>query len=172
MYMKFSMIAFGQGPGVANAWDGLKFLEANAGASYLLVKAGEERPFILEGTAGVRYWYADNKMTITGPLGVVRFRGSHTLDLVDPVIGLRGSQYLTRKLHLDFQGDIGGFDINNDTDFTWSATGVVTYDFTKWLSVSAGYKALALDESNGSGASKNGVNLIFSGALINITIKF
>jgi hypothetical protein len=172
MYMKFSVIAFGPGPGVANAWDGLKFLEADGGASYLLVKAGEEHPFTLEGTAGVRYWYVDNKMTLTGPRGNVFFRGGNTTDLVDPVIGVRGSQFLTRKLHLDFSGDIGGFDINNDTDFTWSATGVATYDFTKWLSVSAGYKALALDESNGSGASKNGVNLIFNGVLIDLSVKF
>jgi len=172
MYMKFSIDAFGPGPGVANVWTGLKFLEADAGASYLIVKAGEEHPFILEGTAGVRYWYADTSMTLTGPLGNVLYRGGNTADLVDPVIGLRGSQYLTRKFHLDFSGDIGGFDINNDTDFTWSATGVATYDFAKWFSVSAGYKALALDESNGSGASKNGVNLIFNGVLINVIIKF
>ena len=144
----------------------MKFLEADGGASYLLVKAGEEHPFTLEGTAGVRYWYVDNKMTFTGPRGAVLFRGGNTADLVDPVIGLRGSQFLTRKLHLDFSGDIGGFDINKDTDWTWSATGVATYDFTKWLSVSAGYKALAVDESNGSGAGKNGVDLIFNGVLI------
>jgi hypothetical protein len=172
MYMRFSDIVFGPGPGVANIWSGLKFFEADGGASYLLVKAGEEHPFTLEGTAGVRYWYADTKMTLTGPRGMVLFRGSNTADLVDPVIGLRGSQYLTRKLHLDFSGDIGGFDINNDTDFTWSATGLATYDFTRWFSVSAGYKALALDESNGSGASKNGLNLIFNGVLIDLSVKF
>jgi hypothetical protein len=90
----------------------------------------------------------------------------------DPVIGLRGSQYLTQKFHLDFSADGGGFDINNDTDWTWSATGVATYDFTKWFSLSAGYKALALDESNGSGASKNGVNLIFNGVLVVAQFKF
>jgi len=73
---------------------------------------------------------------------------------------------------LDFSVDGGGFDINNDTDWTWSATGVVTYDIWRWLSVSAGYKALALDEASGSGGNKNGVNLIFNGVLIAAQIKF
>ncbi len=171
-YMKFSGDAFGPGPGSANASAVLKFLIFNTGASYLLVKTGEEHPFLLAATAGVRYWYTDTSITLTGPLGNVVFKGGKTYDLWDPVIGLRASQYITRKLHLDFQGDIGGFDVNNDTDFTWSAAGVVTYDFFKWFSLSAGYQALAIDESNGSGASKNGLNLIFSGALITATVKF
>lgn len=140
--------------------------------SYLFLNTGGEHPFVLGGTAGIRYWYTDTSLTFRGPLGIIVLNGGQTMDLAQPVLGLRGSQYLTRKLHLDFSGDFGGFDINNDTDWTWSATGVATYDFCKWFSLSAGYKALALDESNGSGAGKNGVNLIFNGVLIAAQIKF
>jgi hypothetical protein len=54
------------------------------------------------------------------------------------MIGLRGSQYLTSKLHLDFAGDIGGFGISdNQAELDWSATGMATYDFVKWFSLSA-----------------------------------
>jgi hypothetical protein len=49
---------------------------------------------------------------------------------------------------------------------------VATYDFTKWFSLSDGYQAVALDESQGSGASRNGVNLIFNGALIAAKFTF
>lgn len=161
-YMKFSA-----GNPEANA--GLKFLVANGGVSYLLVKTDSDHPFVLAGTAGIRYWYAEPTLTIPA-FGVIYV--SKTYDLVDPVIGLRASQYLTQKLHLDVSGDGGGFNINNNTDWTWSATGAATYDCTKWLSVSAGYSALAIDESKGSGASKNGLNLTFYGALISATIKF
>ena len=38
---------------------GLKFVLADAGVSYQLVKAGEEHPFLLAGTLGLRYWYTD-----------------------------------------------------------------------------------------------------------------
>jgi hypothetical protein len=170
MYMKFS--GGFTGPLGGNTSADLKFVLANAGVSYRLLKTGEEHPFILAGTAGIRYWYADTTLTFRGPRGVVNLNGGNTYNLVDPVIGLRGSQYLTRKLHLDFSGDIGGFDISHDTDITWSATGVLTYDFVKWFSLSAGYQAVALDVANGSGASKNGVNLIFNGVLIALKVKF
>ena len=169
-YMKFS--GGFSGPLGGNTSADLKFVIADAGMSYVLVKTGEEHPFVLAGTAGVRYWYADTSLTFRGPRGILVFSGDKTWDLADPVIGLRASQYLARKLHLDVSADIGGFDISNDTDITWSATGVVTYDFAKWFSLSAGYRALAIDESKGSGTGKNGLNLIFNGALILAQFNF
>jgi len=36
-------------------------------------------------------------------------------DLLDPIIGLRGSKFFTPKLHLDMAGDIGGFGISDHT---------------------------------------------------------
>ena len=91
---------------------------------------------------------------------------------MDPVIGLRGSQYFTQKFHLDFSADGGGFDISHNTDWTWSAAGVLTYDFAKWFSLSAGYKALALDESENKTHGANGVNLIFNGALVTLNFHW
>jgi hypothetical protein len=169
-YMKFH--GDFAGPLGGNTSADLKFVIADAGVSYLLVKTGEEHPFVLAGTAGLRYWYADTSLTFRGPRGILLLNGDKTWNIEDPVIGLRASQYLARKLHLDVSADIGGFDISNDTDITWSATGVVTYDFAKWFSLSAGYRALALDESNGSGSGKNGLNLIFNGALILAQFNF
>ncbi len=169
-YMKFSGDV--GGPRGANASADLKFVIADAGVSYVLLKTGEDHPFILAGTAGVRYWYADASLSFGGPRGDVDLNGGKIWRITDPVIGLRASQYLTSKLHLDVAGDVGGFDINNDTDITWSATGVATYDFAKWFSLSAGYKALALDESKGSGDRKNGINLIFNGVLVLAQFKF
>ena len=167
-YMKFS--GSFSGPLGGNTYGDLKFVMANAGASYLLLNTGGDHPFLLAGTAGLRYWYTDTSITFQGPLA--NRSGGQTRNIVQPVLGLRGSQYLTPKLHLDFSLDGGGFDVNNETDWTWSAAGMATYDFCKWFSLSAGYKALALDESNGSGTGKNGVNIIFNGALIGLTFKF
>jgi hypothetical protein len=169
-YMKFSG-GFG-GPLGGQTDAQLKFLLANGGVSYVLLKTESERPFILAGTVGLRYWYADTTLTFRGPLGNVNLKGGNTYDIYDPVIGLRASQYVTQKLHLDVGGDGGGFNLNNDTDWTWSATAMLTYDFAKWFSLSAGYQAVALDESNGSGKNKKGVNLIFSGVAAALSFKF
>jgi hypothetical protein len=170
-YMKFS--ANGSLPGGGVAATGLKFVLADAGVSYQLVKAGEEHPFFLEGTLGLRYWYADSFIKLKDAGNVVLFDRSSTKDLEDPVIGLRASQFLTSKLHLDLAGDIGGFGMSDSqAKLDWSATGALTYDFTSWFSLSAGYKAVGLDYSNGSGANKNGVNLVFSGALVSLNFSF
>lgn len=153
--------------------DTLKFVIANAGASYLLYKTEGDRPFLLEGTLGIRYWYTDNDLglspMIVPPDG---FSHSKSRNLVDPVLGVRGSKYFTRKFHLDFSADGGGFDINNDTDWTWSVAGMATYDFTKWFSLAGGYQAIAIDESNGSGANKNGLDLIFHGPVALLKFSF
>jgi hypothetical protein len=174
-YMRFS--ANQKFPdGHVKATVGLKFLVSDAGVGYTFIKTESEHPFILGGTAGVRYWYASMPVTFKEDnTGTNLFSGSKTWNIVDPVIGLRVSQYLTQKLHVDLSGDGGGFNLNNSTDWTWSATGVLTYDFCKNFSLSAGYRALALDESNGSGVGKGGkmgADLVFQGALITLNFRF
>ena len=173
-YMKFSASATKTvGPGEVKASLGLKFLLANAGLTYQLVKTESEHPVLLEGTAGVRYWYTDTRIALSAPGGPAVFEHSGTQNVYDPVFGLRASQYLTSKLHLDIAGDGGGFNINNSTDWTWSAEGSLAYDFTKWFTASAGYQAIGLDESNGgTGTNKKGVDVIFSGVTIDLTFKF
>ena len=172
-YMKFSGDVKDATGAQANF--GLKFVLADAGVSYLIVQTeSSEHPFLLAGTLGLRYWYTDTTLVIKDSLGNKLLNGSNYQNLEDPMVGLRGSQYFTKKFHLDFAGDIGGFGISdkNMAKLDWSATGVLTYDFFKWFSLSAGYKAVGLDASKGSGTHKNGVNLIFNGALVAATFKF
>jgi hypothetical protein len=173
-YMKFSVDqTFPDGHVKASA--GLKFLYSDVAAGYQLIKTESEHPFLLEGTVGVRYWYASMPVKFKDDGGTVLFSGSKTWNLVDPVLGFRGSQYFTEKFHLDFQGDGGGFNISHNTDWTWGATAALSYDFAKWFTASAGYQALALDESEGSGVGKdgkNGLNLIFNGALVELNFHF
>jgi opacity protein-like surface antigen len=169
-YMKFSGGFFDALGGHTQAQ--LKFLIANGGVTYELIKTESEHPFILEGAAGVRYWYAATELSHRDATDTRDFSGGTTYNLVDPVLGLRASQYITSKLHLDIEGDGGGFDINHSTDWTWSAQAMLAYDFTKWFTLSAGYSALALDESTGSGTGEKGLNLIFSGIEADLTFKF
>jgi len=151
----------------------LKMCIADAGALVRIMKVGETRPFILEATGGLRYWWVDSDMTIHGPDGSPLFSANPTYELYDPMLGLRGSQYLTPKFHIDFGADVGGFGISaNQAKLDWSATGVGTYDLFKWLSLSAGYKALGIDIHNGFGDQKKGVNLTMHGFLLAAKLKF
>jgi len=169
-YMKFSGgVSGGRG---FNASDDLKFIMGDGGISYLFFHTENDHPTLLAATAGVQYWYTDNSVHFTGPNANPLWSGSNTRNVVDPVIGLRGSQYLTRKLHVDLAAGGGGFDISRKVDWTWSATAVASYDFCKWFTLSAGYQAIALDQSEGSGTSKNGFNFIFNGAVIAAKFKF
>jgi hypothetical protein len=170
-YMKFSAGATGPN-GYASSSLGLKFLYSDLAGGYQLIKTESDHPFILEGTVGVRYWYASIPISFSDPFGNTRQAYANTWNVVDPVLGFRGSQYFTRKLHLDFQGDGGGFDLNHSSDWTWAATGELSYDFTKWFTLSAGYQALALDESENKANGANGVNFIFHGALVELNFRF
>ena len=173
-YMKFSASSTKTvGPDQVKASLGLKFLMANAGVAYELVKTDSEHPFLLAGTAGVRYWYTDTRIALSAPGGPAVVEHSGTQNVIDPVLGFKGTQYLTQKLHLDFAGDGGGFNLNHSTDWTWAAEGALAYDFTRHFTLAGGYKAVALDESNGgTGTNKKGVDVIFSGVTIDLTFKF
>lgn len=169
-YMKFDG-GFNDIAGGHTDWM-LKFAVANAGLSYQLLKTDWERPLILTGTAGVRFWYVSTDLSHHDGFGTRDFHGYNNMNLFDPVLGLRVTQFITPKLHLDVAGDGGGFNISHDTDWTWSVSGMLTYDFCRYFSLSAGYQALAVDESEGSGKSEKGLNLIFNGVAANLTFKF
>lgn len=151
----------------------LKFTIFDAGGSYRLVMTSGARPLIVEGIAGIRYWSTKTELTATGPGGSILADGTHKRNLVDPIIGLRGVKILHPKWHVDFQGDIGGFGISdNSSDFDWSASGLVSYEVGRHFSVGGGYKAFALDKSRGAAADENGLDIVLHGVLIAARFKF
>jgi len=160
-YMKFTGDA---GPVYAT----LKLFIGEAGGFYRFLNTGGDHPFILEGLVGMRDWNTDSTFTSPNPL----LNGGKSRNVADPIIGLRGSQILTPKLHLDFKADVGGFDISESTDITWSAGSMFTYDFKKWFSLSAGYQALAIDEETSSGPSQRGLDLILHGPVLLLKFTF
>jgi hypothetical protein len=170
-YMKFS--ADGRGARGVTGDAELKFFIGEAGMSYRLFKTDGAHPFILEATAGMRYWAIDTDLKLTGPGGTVLVDHENKKELYDPVFGLRASKYLNAKWHLDMEGDIGGFGISDDSsDLSWGAAGLVSYDAARWITLSAGYKALTVETSEGSGAKKNGADIIMHGLLITAKLTF
>ena len=151
------------------------FWLVEGGGFYNLIHTRSEKPFTLDAYAGVRYWNIDTTIEIKGggPLGVdLEFGG--TIDVIDPIIGLRMRQYLTKKLSLGLRGDIGGFGISegDTSDFSWHTTALLGYDINQKFTLFAGYRVLGIDSEQGSGNSRKKVDLTFQGALLGLQITW
>lgn len=171
LYMRMTANPSGQ-EGYITSDASLDFFVGDADVTYQILKTTGEHSLTINALAGLRYWYVGTSMAIYDNVNHHQHGGSAYFNVPDPIIGIRATQYLTEKLHLDVNLDGGGFNINNSTDWTWGAVGTLAYDFTKWFTLSAGYQALAIDESTGSGDQKKGANLILNGALVEATFKF
>lgn len=149
------------------------FWLVEGGGFYNLLNQGGERPFTIDALAGVRYWNVKTDVDIRGkgPLGFERSL-TDRVEVTDPLVGMRMQKYLTKKLSLLVRGDIGGFDISENTSvFSWQAMGLVGYDFNKRFSVFGGYRVVGIETESGSGNSENGLHLRFNGALFGLQIR-
>ena len=73
-------------------------------ASYAFIDNPATR---LQGLAGFRYWGLDAGLTLTPAVGPSPSADAD-LNLFDPVIGLRGQQFMTDRFYLEGTGLIGG----------------------------------------------------------------
>lgn len=96
---------------------------------------------------------------------------------VDPIVGARLGVPLDAVLggpfRLSINGDMGGFGVASD--FTWSATAVIAFDFTAWgtpASVFVGYRAVGWDYSDGTDAAAFTWDVIQHGALFGFAVRF
>jgi opacity protein-like surface antigen len=96
--------------------------------------------------AGMRVWYSETTISLTG--GLLNGRSStDSASWVDPTIGLRGRIKLDENLWLNGWGIIGGFGVDHD-EFMWDVLGGVNYELNDWASVEVGYRATGTDYSN------------------------
>lgn len=118
--------------------------------------------------AGARY--TDLELEID-PANFPAISGSR--DWIDPIVGAKLTLPIAERWHLKVNGDIGGFGVSSD--FTWSATGVLGYDFTLFeqpASVYLGYRGLGQDYSSGSGDTKFTWDVIQHGPLLGLSLRF
>lgn len=103
--------------------------------------AGNPRPVSFDAYAGGRY--SGVEMTLDSAAGGSRSRDK---SWVDPIVGGKLVVPVSPRWRLELNADVGGF--GAASDFTWSATGVLAYDFHVGklpASVSAGYRAVGWD---------------------------
>ena len=133
---------------------------------------GDDTPFTLDLIAGLRYWNVNTEVSVEGggPLGV-DLEVDNTFEILDPIIGLRMKEYITRKLSISIRGDVGGFGISDGetSDFSWQAIGLLGYDLSRRFTVMAGYRALGIDAQENSG---NSFDVIFQGIMAGLQIRW
>ncbi|MFT3988299.1 hypothetical protein [Aestuariivirga sp.] len=104
----------------------------------------DDAAFTLDALAGGRFWHISNDVTATA--GPLTGKYGEKFSWVDPVIGLRAFYNITDKFSILAQADVGGFGIGSKS--TWQVLGTANYRFTDNISMSAGYKILAVDYRN------------------------
>jgi len=151
------------------------------GTFYRLGTWGSRFPVSLDVLGGGRYWHFDNEIDLDIDISLpgidkdIRRKRDVDADkdLIDPFVGLRVGTAITKKVRFDVRGDIGGFDISDDTsDLSWQAIGLIEYDLSKRIILGAGYRALDIRYGTGSGDDKEGIDATIHGPILGVGIRF
>ncbi len=98
---------------------------------------------------------------------------SQTVSWFDPIVGAKAVLPISESWSAAINGDIGGF--GAASDFTWSVTGVLRYDFnigSTRASAFAGYRAIGQDYSDGSGNRAFTWDVVQHGPIIGLSFRF
>ena len=118
-----------------------------------------------------------------GPAGLPRAGADRRGDQRRPLEGAgRGRRHAPRHLrvlpinekwHIAANGDIGGFGV--ESDFTWSVTSVLGYDFSLFdhpASVYLGYRAIGWDFTERSGSNRFTWDVVMHGPIMGFSLLF
>ncbi len=89
---------------------------------------------------GGRYYAMKPELEIRGPFG--ESDPGEWVDFVDGVVGARVFTDLTRTVAFGVQGDVGGFNIGNSSDLSWSQITSLSWRFSESATLAVGYKFL------------------------------
>jgi hypothetical protein len=135
--------------------------------------AGQDVPLVIvDGMFGIRYTYLDVELDFKNvPLP----DASGHKDWVDPLIGARAFIDLSDRWALSITGNVGGFGVGSD--FTWGAMGTMGYRFSLFSAknnarMAAGYRAIYLDYSDGSGSNRFEWDVTLHGPILGLVIGF
>lgn len=111
---------------------------SNAVVSYGIVRSDSTR---LDAFAGARL------NSIEVDLGINRVTFTNDQTWIDPIVGVRFQQLLSRSFFFRAVGDIGGFGVSSD--FTWQAMAGFGWRFSEHGSALLGYRAIDTDYQQG-----------------------
>jgi hypothetical protein len=125
---------------------------------------------------GGRYTYLDTKIDFKfdGPFRSFKNNVDEDKSWVEPLLGVRTIWDLHEGWILTLAGDVGG--VAFGSDFAWSATGLIGYQFDFFgkanARVFAGYRGLYQDYSDGSGNDKFEWDVTLHGPILGLGIQF
>jgi len=139
------------------------------GAMYRLTPASEAADAVaIDAYAGGRYLWVSLEIEPAHHPRVAGDRG-----WTDPIVGARVAVPLGDGFRIAVNGDIGGF--GAASDFTWSATALVAYDFAVRgtpASVMLGYRAVGWEHARGEGGGRFTWDVIQHGAMLGFALRF
>jgi len=157
-----------------------------SGVAYQVANwSGAQSSTALDLLGGARYWNQELDLSLAmtgavdfGRLGLERAGSravarSGTIEWVDPFVGLRVRHELAPGQELQFLGDVGGFGVGSD--FSWQLFAGYSFDFSFWQSTLhglVGYRALAVDYSEGSGTKANSIDLVLHGPVAGLSFRW
>jgi len=152
-----------------------------AGGAYEVGKWGASAVDLL---AGARYWHQETDVSVdlTGTTNLAgltisggrAIAASGSVDWVDPFIGARLRHHLAPGEEIMLRGDIGGFDAGSE--FSWQLLGTYNWKLCTTggyvIDGYLGYRALSVDYSQGSGATRFEYDILQHGPVTGVTVRF
>jgi hypothetical protein len=121
-------------------------------------------PHAFDLLAGVRY----NKLDVGVNFERAPLEGGSDGSWVDGVVGGRYMNQFAEKWRLQLRGDLGG----GGSDFTWQALGIVDFQPWRYVSILAGYRALGIDYSTGSGLDTFNYDVTMHGPILGLNFTW
>ena len=146
---------------------------------------GKDTTLAVDLRAGGRYMYLKGTLDVDvqvrgtgriGPFQLPPIVGGLSRDMggsrdwLEPLVGTVLTLDVNDRLSLIARGDIGGFGVGSK--LTWQVAGAVEYKIGKCVSVSAGYRLLDIDFSEGSGRNKFAFDVQMRGPFMALDIRF
>ena len=91
---------------------------------------------------GVRYYKVDGTITPDGPLGLLPTTDADE-GWLDPIVGIGWRPQLSKRVTLNFRGDVGGFGLASD--LVWHGMASIDLRISRLVSLGAGYRILDYD---------------------------
>jgi len=139
-----------------------------------------DKLLIVDVMAGVRYTYLQINVDLDRKSGapIPELPGHISEDgdksWVDPIVGGRMTYVLSPQWMVSVLGDIGGFGVGSD--FAWMVTAGVGYNFKAFgdrdSQFYAGYRAMNMDYSDGSGEDKFEWDVTLKGPVVSMGVAF
>lgn len=132
--------------------------------NYLVVRSPKAKVY---GTAGLRYWYIGNTLTLNPPPPVLPSNSVHqSASWVDVVAGARFNIPLAKKVSIDILGDAGGGGASLD----YQAASFLNYQWKPKIVLQGGWRYMTIHYQ---GSSKQFLfNATLNGVILGATYRF